>query len=370
MDKTNRIDRSIFDKYIRKGYFTLEKHPDADLYIYGYSSVPRDTSTHWDRISRKMRGLILNSDGEIIARSFEKFFTFRRYLSDNKILLSEGQIANLPNLPFKVHEKLDGTLGILYWINDTPYIATQRSFSSIKAKRATEILHNKYHNVFGKLKKDRTYLFEALYPETKVLIDYENKEDLILLGIIDNLTGKHLPLDKSIGFPVARDWTNELSNLKSLDEFQDLNLKNREGFVITYANGFKVKVKFPWYKECHNVVNKMIAYEKNLDLLRSKLKKLIGLVPNRPSSEKIWERFNNGDSPHKILRDFPNQYKFFAIEEWLMKEYDSYLIKEKNSNSDAKPEKNIVFNIEEDLYKPCNENIMWKRWEELLNSYD
>lgn len=371
MTKDGYIEILEFDKYIKKGYFTKEKHPNADLFIYGYSTGPSAAQNlNWNNITRHMRGLITNSDGKILSRSFEKFFTFNKYLSENKVLLSDGQVANLPKLPYKIYEKLDGSLAVLYWINDIPYLATQRSFTSLKAKKSTEILHNNYSHLFDKLKKDRTYIFEAIYSESKVLIDYGNDEFLILLGVLDNLTGKDYPLE-NIGFPIAKEWTNDLSYVKSLDELKELNLKTKEGFVIVYENGFRIKIKFPWYKEAHLLVNKIIQYEYYIDVIQRQLKGLLSLPENIISTNIIWQRFQNGESVSEILMNFPNQYKFFGIESWLETQYKVYLLKSQESNNkNILPDANEHLDIKNLIFEPFSENIMWNRWSFLENMYD
>ena len=366
------IEINEFFKYVKDGLFTVEKHPEVDLYIFGYHSGPYSKNiTQWNNITRQMRGLIVDSNGNIHSRSFTKFFTFREYLSKDMVLMSEGQVAQIPDLPFKIFEKVDGTLTILYWVNDIPYLSTQRSFTSLKAKKATKILHEKYSNLFNNLKRDRTYIFEAIYPESEVLINYENEEKLILIGVIQNETGKTLPLE-SIGFEVAKDWTDDLSMMKNLKEIENLNFRNLEGFVIVYDNDFRIKIKFPWYKEAHLLMNKLILLEYNTDLVENKLKELLSIQSNTPDSNKIWERFNNGEMPNDIIRDFPNAYKFFGIEEWIALQYEYFLNKKNDiqKNDYVYPDENKILHKDSLIYEPYSENIMNNRMINLKKKYN
>ncbi len=50
-------------------------------------------------------------------------------------------------------------------------------------------MHTKYRDTFEKIEKDKTYLFEIIYPENRIVIDYGDSDDLILLSIINNETG-------------------------------------------------------------------------------------------------------------------------------------------------------------------------------------
>lgn len=373
MNKKGYINSIEFQKYIKDGYFTVEKHEEEDLYIYGYSTGPlASKNLKWNSVTRQMRGLITNKEGKIIARSFQKFFTYRNYLSPHKVLLSDGQIAQVPppSIDYKVYEKLDGTLGLLYWIDDVPYIASQRSFKSFKAKKATEILHQKYSNTFDKLKKDRTYIFEVISKESKVLIDYGNEDALILIGVLDIETGRDYPLE-DIGFPIAKNWTEDLSNIKNYEEFQKLNLENKEGLVIVYENGFRIKVKFPWYKEAHLLVNKIIQYEYYIDSIEDKLKELLNFPENVPSTSMIWERFSKGQSVSQIMDNFPHKYKFLGIKKILQNEFKKFEIKSKKQNNlNVLPDEDVLFNLKEKLNKPLSENIMLNRWNNLEDKFN
>ena len=358
-------------QYVQDGLFTMEKHDQSDLYIFGYHSGPYSKSiSKWDSTNRNMRGLIVDSDGKIHSRSFEKFFTFRDNLSENTVLLTEGQITRLPKEPFRIYEKIDGTLTVLYWLNDVPYLSTQRSFKSLKAQKATQILHEKYQHTFGKLKRDRTYIFEAIYPESQVLIDYGDTEELVLIGILDNETGRDLPFE-DIGFRVVKDWTEELKYLKSIKELESLNIKSLEGFVLRYESGFRIKVKFPWYKEAHALMNKLIQLEFNIDMIEHRLKGILSVNANIPDSFKIWERFNKGELPKDIALDFPHAYKFFGISQWLADEYAKYLTeKEIHGPQNVMPPVNEKLVKNTLVYASSSENIMNNRMLNLKKKYE
>lgn len=366
------IDFELFLQYVKKGLFTVEKHPNSELYIFGYQtgSISEGKIRKWDNISKKMRGLIVDSKGEIKSRSFEKFFTFRSYLSQQTVFLSDSQVVELPNCPYKIYEKIDGSLSILYWIDDTPYLATQRSFTSLKAKKATKILYEKYEDTFCNLKRDRTYIFEAIYPESKVLIDYQNEEKLILIGVLDNLTGNDLPLEE-IGFPIAKDWTKKLENLTNLAEIEKLNIRDKEGFVLLYENGLRIKIKFPWYKDAHQILNKLIMLEYQQYKLESKLKEFFNYSKNLPSTDIIWKRFSNGENPKEILNDFPSIYNLIGVDEWIEMEYQKYKTKCTSENkAPVQPDRNKVLEINSLIYHPASENVMWKRISRLRETYD
>jgi len=155
------IDIAAFREREAQGLITARAHPSEDLIIWNYTPQCQYAGA-WDEVTLQARGLITKSDGTIVARAFRKFFNYEQHHGD------------LPLEPFKVTEKLDGSLGILFFINDTPQIATRGSFTSDQALRATKILHERYKDFFPHLlaTSHYTYLFEIVYPGNRVVVDY------------------------------------------------------------------------------------------------------------------------------------------------------------------------------------------------------
>ena len=152
------LDVNLLNKMIDLGYVLVNKHPNVDLYILNYSKVcPIDRM--WNDVTEKCRGLIVDSEGNVKARPFRKFYNYEE-IEDKSII---------PNLPFKVYDKMDGSLGILYWIDDIPYIATKGSFTSEQAQIGTAILHAMGYDAFKELDKNITYLFEIIIPEVEII---------------------------------------------------------------------------------------------------------------------------------------------------------------------------------------------------------
>jgi hypothetical protein len=222
---------------IEEGYVIKQKHPAADFWIYNYSQKTQYEKA-WNEITLQCRGLILNKNYEVIARPFKKFFN-----------LSEHQAHEIPTESFEVFDKLDGSLGILYWHENMPQIATRGSFISEQALKATQILHTHYAHTFDKLATNKTYLFEIIYPTNRIVVDYGGKEDLILLAVIDHQTGSEEDLP-NIGFEQVK----KFNGITDLETLKTLELDNAEGFVIKFKNNFRVKLKFAEYVRLHRIL--------------------------------------------------------------------------------------------------------------------
>jgi RNA ligase len=262
----------LLQEMVRESFVSAQKHTSEPLWIYNYTPRTQYSRT-WNEATMQARGLILNESGEIMQRPFRKFFNLEECESGS---LQMG--AGLPVEPFEVTEKMDGSLGILYWSKGIPGIATRGSFTSDQSQRATKILHTQYPHTFSFLKKDRTYLFEIIYPENRIVVDYGETEDLVLLAIMDNETGRDLPLE-NIGFPLVKryDGISDVSILKAM--FRD----NAEGFVVRFESGMRVKVKFAEYVRLHRIITQC-------------------------SSKVLWEHLSNGLPLNELLERVPDEF--------------------------------------------------------------
>jgi len=212
------------------------------------------------------RGLIVDDAWNIIARPFPKFFSVEQL----------GGVV--PVEPFEAYEKLDGSLGILYFVDGKPQMASRGSFISEQAQRATQMLETKYKD--AKLDPSFTYLFEIIYPENRIVVDYGGREELVLLAIIETKTGKEWPLHSydSI-FPVVKRYDG-FSQFNELLANQD---SSREGFVVRFESGQRVKIKFDEYKRLHKL--------------------LTGVSP-----KAIWEVLKSGSDISKVIERVPDEF--------------------------------------------------------------
>lgn len=375
-----KFNKNLLDKYSKYSSISVEKHPTEEYYLYGYHAGLEKSNIIWDENNIHCRGLIIDGNGEVIARPFPKFFTYRKYINESTLLLSEGRNFNIPQTGFKIYEKVDGTMTTLYWIDDKPFLSTQRSFTNVNAKEATKILYEKYSHTFSKFKRDRTYIFEAIFPETNVLIDYGASSDLYMIGVLDNQTGKNLPLE-NIGFPVARDYTDTYKDIQNFEALQNLDLPNQEGFVVVFDNGERVKLKFPWYKDAHRIMDEIIVREKQLFLMNRQLSQKLQLKSSYVTNILIWNHLKNNLKIESIYNNVPQIFFSVGVEQWIsdishdlkrefkiakednpsLSEYDLWQI--------VKPQKMLFFNFDKKLSETQYSTPMWKRIDRLKKIY-
>jgi len=325
--KTLNIDR--INELIDAGYVMKNKHPEADLWIYNYTQFAQ-YERYWTEETLQCRGLILDAQGHIVSRPIDKFFN-----------IEEVGFSNLPELPFEVYDKMDGSLGILYWLNGKAQIATRGSFNSVQSNFANDLLHSKYKDSISKLDPSKTYVFEIIYPENRIVVDYKEKEELVLLAIIDTITGEEEKLTE-IGFPIVKKYSDftDLSDLKKLD------WENKEGFVVRFSNNFRIKIKFENYIETHRVVTQL-------------------------SSIMIWESLKKNESIIPFLDEIPDE--FYA---WVKKVELQLTTAFSKIEEEAKQEYKECSTVREtaEYYKTCKhtpilfamfnkkdyKNIIWK----------
>jgi RNA ligase len=248
-------DIDLIEKYVVDGLLEKNDHPMFPIAIYNYSRECQ-FSEKWDAITLNMRGTVLDRSGNLLAKTFPKFFN-----------LEEGRYT--PTEDFDIYEKLDGSLGILFYYESQWIFASKGSFTSSQAIKGFDFLKN-YD--YGKLHKDYTYLFEIIYKENRIVVEYDY-ENLVMIGMIETKTGYEVDLhggDKdlrlknlisNIGFKIVKKYEG-VSDYKSLKE---IIKDNQEGFVIKFANGDRVKIKGEEYVRLH----KLITNFSNVDIWES-----------------------------------------------------------------------------------------------------
>jgi RNA ligase len=236
------FDINILNDYVDKGLVVKNDHPTLPLSIYNYSRITQYEGK-WDNITKSCRGLILDRDGNVVAKSFDKFFN-----------LEEHKPEEIPNEDFEVYEKLDGSLGILFWYQGKWILASKGSFVSDQATKGRNILNSKYN--VEPIPKGYTTLVEIIYPENRIVCNYGDDEVLVVLSMISNASGKELDYDSLLkineetGLPVVKkyDGVQDYKTLKSLIS------KDREGYVVRFRNGFRMKIKGEEYVRLHRIL--------------------------------------------------------------------------------------------------------------------
>lgn len=283
------IDLDLLNKMIEQKYINVQESEQfPGIVIYNYSKTCQINKI-WNDVTCKCRGLIVNTcTNEILSRPFVKFWNYEE-ISDKSII---------PKLSFEVFEKMDGSLGIMYFVDGIPYIATRGSLNSIQGKHATKVLHSKYSNCFNKLDKSKTYLFEIIWNEEHHCVQYGDYDDIVLLAVVDTETGIEEDIYKySDIFTCTKKYTG-VKDWRSIREIFDGT--NREGFVVKFSNNFRMKMKYEQYFRIHFLKN-MLNEKTVLEALSSgDISKLNETILDLDEENQIFY--------HKLVEKFTKRY--------------------------------------------------------------
>lgn len=265
------LNRMLEEKRIQK-----QIHPTLPLVIYNYTNRAQFIG-EWTQAERVCRGLIVGPGGTIIARGPEKFFNYGQ-TGAPEVALDEK---------VWVSRKEDGSLGIAWEYLGHYGIATRGSFTSDQALKATSMLGH-IDKLRFKLdrEKGRTSIYEIVYPENRIVLDYKGLEKLIPLGRVGNESG--LIEERNLG--VLYSTTGTLSDHEmTFAEALALPIPDdEEGYVLDVRSfngpGLRghIKLKGDRYKELHGAI--------------------FGL-----SERKIWEAMGRDEDMEEFVAALPDE---------------------------------------------------------------
>ena len=228
-----------------RGAVTVRRCAERNsLAMYTYSN--RATYEHlWTPAVEMARGLILDHDAQrIVATPFPKFFN-----------LGERGVTP-PSEAFEAFEKVDGSLIVLAHDGERWRCTTKGSFASAQAQWAQAWLATRDTSA---LLTGVTYCFEAVYPENRIVVAYP-WSGLVLLGAYGE-DGREwsypelLAAADGLGARVATRYA--YPSLAALVDAAAAFRADNEGFVVRFANGFRLKVKGAEYLRVHRLVSRV-----------------------------------------------------------------------------------------------------------------
>lgn len=258
------------DREEQAGFVRSNEHPDDnEMWILNYTEKAAYEG-HWNNVTLNTRGLIVGPFCDILARPFPKFFNYGQ-VGCPEIDLDE---------PAVVSDKMDGSLGILYRekLTGKYAIATRGSFTSDQAIHATEILRTKYADYVPP--KGVTLLFEIVYPKNRIVCNYGDMDDLVLLGSVDIASGDNWDASE-----LDWDWPGpkaESFPYRTMREALEAKPRaGKEGFVVhLLISDVRVKIKQEDYVRLHRIVTGLNARSVWQAMLDDTVDELIEQVPD------------------------------------------------------------------------------------------
>lgn len=270
------VDIPLLQQMTDEGYIRVQRHPELPLMIYNYTEKAQ-FARRWNQATLTCRGLIVNfRTREVIARPFPKFFN---YGEDQ----SSQSFEDYRSSRVIVTDKLDGSLGIVYPAGDAWAVATRGSFTSPQALHATQRLQEYLRH--WQPDPGVTHLCEIIYPGNRIVCDYGDMDELVLLGTVSIDYGYTAgPFDEA--------WPGPRAKVFSYATFEDaLAARPREGaegLVVHFPErDMRLKLKQADYVALHRVVT--------------------GL-----NERAVWELMQEGKSCAEVCEGLPDDFHPFV----------------------------------------------------------
>jgi len=235
----------------------------------------------------EMRGLtfVFNEDGSL----FNRYVLLEKFFNLNQVPESLYSVVKNYKIKF-INNKEDGSIASFVKLPNGKVVGKSKmGFDNDQANGINKIYKtNKEVKSFvdWALDNDIVPIFEYVAPHNRIVLRYPG-EELILLRLRDNITGKHIDirdhLDKvgSIRIAPFEDEVQELDDLINLTAVQ----VDKEGSIVTcedeYGRDFFFKLKTPWYCERHGLLTQDLYREHIIIgyILDDKIDDILGQVP-------------------------------------------------------------------------------------------
>ena len=270
----------------------------------------------------ELRGLtfVFNKDGSLFKRFLllEKFFNLNQTPDSMYSVVKDYKIK-------WVNNKEDGSIASYIQLPNGKIVGKSKMGFDNEQSLGINRIYNSRQDV--KLfvdwcfQNDITSVFEYVSPANRIVLRYL-QEDLILLRMRDNKTGKHLDLQEhlnEIGSIRIAPFEDDAEDLDSLIELTDTQV-DKEGVIVQAVDksgkDFFFKLKTPWYIERHGLLTNDLYREHILVgyILDEKIDDIISQIPE---DEKLaHERINKIISIVKFeverkVKEINNLYRIF-----------------------------------------------------------
>lgn len=245
---------------------------------------------------QEARGIILNASTlDVVCWPFRKFGNYTESYHDE----IDWKTA-------RVQEKVDGSIVKLWyhsnrgwvWATNGVIYAEDASIESLWSRNFLEVIQkaDNYRDIpFTDLDPTKTYMFELVGPENRVVINYKVTH-LYHIGTRSNITGHEFNDDIGIEKPkeyAVNTFEDCLNAVEHLNTSED-GLVDHEGFVVVDGAWHRVKIKSSAYLFYHHYTNGVLFNKsKILQLLQSDDINIQSMIDQWPEYEEIFKFYQN-----------------------------------------------------------------------------
>ena len=230
----------------------IKAYPEHGLYVLNYDQIESEKA---HPIVIECRGLIVDCTGDVVSRSFDRFFNLHEQPDTHSHLDMRKAVC---------YEKLDGSLIKVYCYNGVWYCSTRgtafaeshvNGFDITFQQLVYQALNISSEEEFQQLwhNPSLTYIFELCAPQNRVVVRYS--EPKLYLLAIRHKNGEYVPehmhsiLFESRGVLLPKKYT--FSTTEECVETANALPDMQEGWVVYQDDRPVCKVKSASYLICH-----------------------------------------------------------------------------------------------------------------------
>lgn len=268
--------------YVQKENLLLVKYNKSGLY-FGYNNL-----------YNCCRGKVIDLEtNKIVAYAFDKFFNLNE--SEETNIKTVRQLLSRANA-VSIMDKLDGTLVSTTQYKNDLLVTTNGEFNNEFIDISKDLIKSKYPELNKKTNPNYTYIFELIHPCSRVVVDYNNEEKLILTSIRDLKDNRLLTYEECkveanrLGLEIVTMFEDESFDT-IIEKASTLKNCNREGWVlriITDSEDILIKLKLDDYSALHKTVLSDIKPIQVFELIQKELlDDVIAKTDNKYKKQRI-----------------------------------------------------------------------------------
>lgn len=220
------------------------------VWIYNYDFLKAKGGT---KIENEARGLILNTEGDIVSMSFPRFFNY-----------NQGWASELDWEHTNAELKLDGTLITVYAYKGNYFIQTRGRANADGSlaqseetfyERVFEIFKKKFNDPFGPFKANNPnekycWCFEYVSPDNRIVTPYEYEALVLIAAFNKNLCSEVKPeyVDQfAAEYHFQRPAFSRVTSMAAVEKLLEKLDPLEEGLVLVDHRFRRIKAKNPGY---------------------------------------------------------------------------------------------------------------------------
>lgn len=310
--------KNLYNLYTKMSDVKINRNSKLPIMSVKYT----EDANQWENEPELMlaRGIVIDNKGKIVAKPFTKFFNYNQLAygletgAYSKAFINK--YTGWPNSKIvSVTNKLDGNLAFLSTYNGKLMgfsgSSTEGPITQAFFKKVMNTLTPSLKEELTNFLVNKTLVFEYINEKlAQHIISYSNEEAYVI-GLINNDTFEEIANKQTLA-NISNHYGLKLVEFLPLNNKTDVfnyinSVKNKEGVVVAFANGLKLKIKTPEYLKSRGISNLIVGT--NTSIIRSMLASInsgeiddvLPYLP--PRSEALYNKLNSVKTQYENLEN-------------------------------------------------------------------